>query len=75
MNPKNILVAIEERNKWVGRRKRLVSELKRTQAEKKEIIAELSVIKKEISKLDDALADLAFKGTVTHSSIDMSSIK
>lgn len=76
MNPKNILVAIEEKNKWVERKERLTKELKEVQAEKRRILRELFVVREEIARLDGALATLASKSYVSSSpAIDLASIK
>jgi chromosome segregation ATPase len=76
MKPSNILVAIEEKDKWIERRKRLESELKKAVKEKKVILSQLLELKKEMKKYDDALIDLAFRDKLTgSSSIDPGSIK
>ncbi len=68
MNPRDVLAAIEEEKRWIGRRERLVDELKRTQDEKKRIMNELLTVKEDITKLDEALFILSSEGALSHSS-------
>jgi predicted nucleic acid-binding Zn-ribbon protein len=65
MNRKNILVAIEERNRWIGRRNRLAHELEVLLNEKAAIQSEIAAVKKEIAKLDEAYTILSTRGSVS----------
>jgi chromosome segregation ATPase len=76
MNRKNILVAIEERNRWVARRNRLSHELEVLLNQKAMIQGEIAAVKKEISKLDEAYSILSTRSAVsTDSAIFIDTIK
>jgi uncharacterized protein (DUF3084 family) len=64
MNPKNILVAIKERDRWVERRHRLSNELEKVRTEKVLVTKELIKLKEEIAKLDEAFSILSSKSMI-----------
>jgi chromosome segregation ATPase len=68
MNRKSILEAIEERNRWIGRKDRLSHELKVLRTERAEIESEIAAVKKEIAKLDEAYTILSTRSTVSSDS-------
>ena len=61
MNPKSILAAIREKERWLERRERLDRELKTVQSTKKKLLRELGEVKERISQLDEVLARLGMK--------------
>jgi chromosome segregation ATPase len=76
MNRKSILEAIEERNRWIGRKARLSHELEVLRNERVAIESEIAAVKKEIAKLDEAYSILSTRSTVSSdSSVFIETIK
>lgn len=76
MNRKSILEAIEERNRWIGRKQRLSHELEILRNERAAIESEIAAVKKEIAKLDEAYSILSTRSTVSSdSSVFIDTIK
>jgi chromosome segregation ATPase len=65
MNRRSILEAIEERNRWIGRKDRLSHELEVLRHEKAAIENEIALVRAEIAKLDEAYSILSTRSVVS----------
>lgn len=68
MNRKSILEAIEERDRWIGRKNRLAHELEILRNEKVAIETEIAAVRFEIAKLDEAYSILSTRSALSSDS-------
>lgn len=67
MDSKNVLLAIEERERWKSRRTRLLGKLKEIQNRRKSLEGELSFIQRELATLGEATAHIGRRASTSGS--------
>jgi predicted nucleic acid-binding Zn-ribbon protein len=67
MEPSNVLIALEEWEKWRSRKARLERELEDLRRKQAALRAELDNVKKEISAIEEALLEPGERSVSTYS--------
>jgi chromosome segregation ATPase len=58
MEVENVLLALEEREKWIKRRKKLQKRLAKVQKRKKSVLKDLEKVRKQVSHFEEILTSL-----------------
>lgn len=58
MEVENVLLALEEREKWIKRRKKLQKRLAKVQKRKKSVLENLEKVRKQVSHFEEILTSL-----------------